>query len=103
VIKIGVFYPNSEGAKFDMAYYLGKHLPMVRQKVGAAVKNIEVEQGLSGGMPGSPMTYIVIGHLTFDSVESFQASFFPHAGEITSDISNYTNIQPIVQISEIKM
>ena len=54
-------------------------------------------------MPGALMTYVAIGHLTFDSVESFQASFFPHAGEITADISNYTNVQPVVQISEVKM
>jgi uncharacterized protein (TIGR02118 family) len=103
MIRVGVFYPNSEGAKFDMGYYLQKHLPMVKQKVGEALKSVTVEQGVSGGIPGSPMTYIAIGHLVFDSVEAFQASFFPHSGEITADVSNYTNVQPVVQISEVKM
>jgi uncharacterized protein (TIGR02118 family) len=103
MIRVGVFYPHSEGVQFDMAYYLQKHLPMVKEKVGPALKSVHVEQGVSGGMPGSPMTYVAIGHLTFDSIDTFQASFFPHAGEITSDIANYTNAQPIVQVSEVKM
>lgn len=79
MIKVGVFYPYKEGVKFDMNYYLQKHLPMVKQKVGPALKAISVEHGLSGGMPGAPMTYVAIGHLTFDSVEAFQVAFAPHA------------------------
>jgi uncharacterized protein (TIGR02118 family) len=103
MIKVGVFYPYKEGCKFDMAYYLQKHLPMVKQKIGPALKSVAVEQGLSGGMPGAPITYVAIGHLTFDSVEAFQNAFAAHAPEIMGDIGNYTNVQPVVQISEVKM
>lgn len=103
MIKVGVFYPYKEGVKFDMSYYLQKHLPMVKQKVGPALKAVSVEQGLSGGMPGAPMTYVAIGHLSFDSVEAFQVAFTPNAPEIMGDIANYTNVQPVVQISEVKM
>lgn len=103
MIKVGVFYPYKEGCKFDMAYYLQKHIPMVKQKIGPALKSVAVEQGLSGGAPGAPMTYIAIGHLLFDSVGAFQAAFAAHAQEILADAPNYTNIQPIVQISEVKM
>jgi uncharacterized protein (TIGR02118 family) len=62
-----------------------------------------VEQGLGGGEPGAPPTYIAMGHLYFDSVEAFQESFGPHASEIMADIPNYTDIQPIIQISEVKL
>jgi uncharacterized protein (TIGR02118 family) len=103
MIKVGVFYPYKEGCKFDMAYYLQKHIPMAKQKIGPALKGVAVEQGLSGGAPGTPMTYIAIGHLLFDSVEAFQAAFGPHAQDILADVPNYTNVQPIVQISEVKI
>src|ERR1019366_3896143 len=103
MIKVGVFYPNSEGAKFDMSYYLQKHIPMARQKIGPALKSVAVEQGLAGGTPGAPMTYVAIGHLTFDSVEAFQTAFGANAPAIMGDIPNYTDILPIVQISEVKM
>jgi uncharacterized protein (TIGR02118 family) len=103
MIRVSVFYPNSAGCKFDMDYYLQKHIPMARKKIGAALKGIAVEQGLSGGAPGTPATYIAIGHLLFDSVEAFQAAFGPHAEAIAVDVSNYTNVQPIIQIGEVKM
>ena len=39
----------------------------------------------------------------FDSVQSFQASFAPHAQEIMEDIPKYTNSKPILQIGEVKL
>jgi uncharacterized protein (TIGR02118 family) len=44
-----------------------------------------------------------MGHLYFDSVAEFQASFGPHAEAIMADIPNYTNVQPVIQISDVKM
>jgi len=103
MIKVSVLYPNSPGASFDMAYYVDGHMRMVRDKMGAALKGMNVEGGLSGVEPGSPAAYIAMGHLLFDSVEAFQAAFGPHAASIMSDIPNYTNTQPTVQISQVKL
>ena len=103
MIKVSVLYPNEEGKKFDMDYYCNSHIPMVQEKLGAALKGGAVEQGLSGAEPGSPATYVAMGHLLFDSVEAFQSAFGPHAEAIMADIPNYTDIQPTLQISEVKM
>jgi uncharacterized protein (TIGR02118 family) len=103
MIKVSVFYPNSNGAKFDMEYYRTKHMPMVQNLCGSACKSIAAEQGLAGGAPGSSPTYIAAGHLVFDSVEAFTDAFTPHAAEIMGDIPNYTPIEPIIQISEITL
>jgi uncharacterized protein (TIGR02118 family) len=40
-------------------------------------------------------------HIYCDSVEDFQAGFGPHAKELMADIPNYTDIAPIVQISDV--
>ena len=103
MIKVSVLYPNGEGKTFDMEYYIEKHMPMVQEKIGAACKKADVDQGLSGAEPGSQATYIAMSHLYFDSVETFQNSFGPHAGEIMADIPNFTNTQPVIQISEVKI
>ena len=103
MVKVSVLYPNKSGAKFDMNYYLASHLPMVRNKLGAALKGMSADQGLGGGQPGAPATYIAMAHMLFDSVESFQNSFGPQAKEIMADVPNYTDIEPIVQVSEVKM
>jgi uncharacterized protein (TIGR02118 family) len=103
MIKVSVMYPNSEGSRFDMAYYCATHIPLVRQKLGAALKGVAVEQGIGGAIPGSPAPYLALGHLLFDSVEAFQTSFAPHAPALLGDIPNFTNTQPTIQISEVKM
>jgi uncharacterized protein (TIGR02118 family) len=102
MIRVSVLYPSGAGITFDMAYYTAKHMPMVKQKCGPACKSIGAELGVGGGA-GSKAPYVAIGHLVFDSVESFEKSFNPHAKEIMGDIPNYTNAKPIIQISEIKL
>jgi len=103
MIKVTVMYPNAEGSRFDMTYYCNTHMPMVQEKLGAALKGVAVEQGIGGEEPGSPPPYLALGHLLFESVEAFQTSFAPHAQVIMGDIPNYTNTQPAIQISEVKM
>lgn len=102
MIKVSVMYPNSPEVKFDIDYYCNKHMPMVEELLGDALKASSVESGIAGGAPGEIAPFIAMGHITFDSVESFQASFGPHAEKIMADIPNYSNIQPTIQISEIK-
>jgi uncharacterized protein (TIGR02118 family) len=103
MIKVSVLYPNNEGSFFDMDYYLSSHMPMVQAKLGAACKGIAVEHGLGGAMPGSSPAFIALGHLLFDSVDAFQKAFGAHAEAIVADIPNYTNVQPTVQVSEVKL
>jgi len=103
MIKVSVFYPNREGSKFDMDYYCKSHIPMVQQKLGAACKSVAVEHGLGGAAPGSRPSYVAMGHLYFDSVEAFQAAFGPHAQAIMADVPNYTDIEPVIQVSEVKI
>jgi uncharacterized protein (TIGR02118 family) len=103
MIKVSVLYPGGPGNTFDWAYYLNSHTPMIRQKLGAALKGVYIDQGLAGGAPGTPPAYVTMCHLMFDSVESFQQAFDAHAAEILADIPNYTNSQPVVQISEVKL
>ena len=103
MIRVNVLYPRKDGARFDWAYYTGTHMAMVGRKLGAALKSVAVEQGVAGGAPGSPPFFVAMAHLTFESVPAFEAAFTPHAAEIMADIPNYTTIEPIIQISEVKV
>jgi uncharacterized protein (TIGR02118 family) len=103
MIKVTVLYPNNSGSTFDMNYYLTEHMPMVGEKLKPALKAMTVDDGISGAQPGSDAAYRVIATLSFDSMETFQNAFIPHAAEIQGDIPKYTNIVPTIQISEVKM
>jgi uncharacterized protein (TIGR02118 family) len=103
MIKVSVMYPNGSGATFDMAYYQRSHMPMVGRLMGAALKGMAIDEGLGGAAPGSPAPYLGMCHLLFDSVEDFGAAFGQHGAAIQADIPNYTNTQPVIQISTVKM
>ena len=103
MIKVSVFYPYGDGKKFDMGYYCSKHIPMIRELLGASCKRTDVEQGLAGAVPGTRPTYSAMCHLYFDSVDAFQNAYAPHAKVIMGDMPNYTDIRPIIQLSEVKM
>lgn len=102
MVKFSVFYPHSAGATFDMDYYHHRHVRLLRERCGEAVKRIDLECGLAGGRPGEPPQFIALGHFYFDSVESFQAAFVPHSAELVADIPNFTNVQPTAQLSEVR-
>ncbi|WP_159691080.1 EthD family reductase [Cognatazoarcus halotolerans] len=101
MIKVSVMYKNAAGCRFDMDYYCKTHIPMVRDRLGAACKGIAVDKGLSGEEPGSSPSYIAMGHLFFDSPEAFQASFGPQAEVILADVPNYTDAEIVLQMSEV--
>lgn len=74
---------------------------MVQKKLGAACKQVTVEQGISGVRPGTKPAFSLTAHMPFDSTEAFRAAFGSHSAEILADIP--TKDQPIVQIGEVKM
>jgi uncharacterized protein (TIGR02118 family) len=101
MVRVSVLYPNTEGSRFDLDYYVNRHMPMVRAEVGDACQRMEIDAGIAGGTPGAPAPYSAVGHLLFESVEAFQASFGPKARMILADIPNYTDIAPVIQISQV--
>lgn len=103
MIKVSVFYANGEGKHFDMDYYCKKHIPLVQRLCGAAIKGVAVEQGTSGAAPGTAPQFLAMGHMYFVSVEAYSAAIGPHLDEILADIPKYTNVQPTIQISEVKI
>ena len=99
--KVSVLYPNGENTSFNMDYYLNTHLPLVGGLLGDKLKGATVEQGLGGATPGSDAPYVGMGNMYFDSVEDFGAAFGPNAEQIMADLPNFTNIEPIIQVSEV--
>ncbi|GAA4952624.1 EthD family reductase [Algibacter agarivorans] len=99
--KVSVLYPNGENKTFNMDYYCNTHLPMVGKLLGDFLKGATVEKGLGGATPGSIAPYAGMGNMYFDSVEDFGKAFGPHAEKIMGDLPNFTNIEPIIQVSEV--
>jgi uncharacterized protein (TIGR02118 family) len=101
MIKVSVMYPNTPGARFDHAYYKDKHMPLVKRLMGDSCKYYTVDKGMNGGAPDTAPTYVGMCHIFSESAEAFQAGFGPHAKEILADIANYTDLAPVMQMSEV--
>lgn len=101
MIKVNVMYPYAEGARFDHVYYRDHHMPMVKSRLGSACAYYTVEKGVAGRAPGSPPAFVAMCAFICDSAEAYEAAIRPHRPEILADIANYTDITPVVQVSEI--
>ena len=102
MVHISVMYPGGEGKAFDHAYYVDKHMALVRQRWGGmGLVRTEVDRGVAGGAPDAPAPYIAVGHVYFNSLQDFQRANTAHGKELFADVPNFTNIQPQVQISEV--
>lgn len=103
MIKVSILYPNRPGSRFDVDYYLDTHMPMSIDLLGPAMKEISVEIGLAGGEPGTPPPYVATCHFVCETVDAFLGAFLPHAARLQSDMANYTDIEPMIQIGEIRI
>jgi len=103
MIKISILYPNTPDSRFDMRYYVDKHMPMSIELLSThpGFKGVTVEHGISGAIPGSEPAYIAMCHFLFDSPEDFMATFTPHAAALQGDMPNYTTIEPVIQFNEV--
>jgi uncharacterized protein (TIGR02118 family) len=101
MIKVTVLYPNAEGARFDADHYLNIHMPMAISAFGDKLRGVTVDFGL--GTPDAPAPFRAICTFLFDSVEVFNELFAAHAGALLADVPNYTDIQMVIQIGEVKL
>jgi uncharacterized protein (TIGR02118 family) len=100
MIKVTFLYPNKSGSRFDADYYIGVHMPLAIQRLGPALKAVSAEIGISSAAPDSPPPNAAIATFAFESIQAFTAAVMPHYAELQGDIPNYTDIEPVVQISE---
>jgi uncharacterized protein (TIGR02118 family) len=99
--KVNVMYPNQKDSHFDLEYYRTKHMALVEKHLKPfGLLRTEVLRGLSGG-GGQPAPYVCIGNLYFDSADGYEKGVAASGGVLRADISNFTDVAPIRQISEI--
>lgn len=101
MVKVSVMYPNKPGCRFDHVYYKDKHMPYMKALMGDACLFYTIDKGLGGGAPGESAAYVGMCHIHFDSVKSFQSAFGQHGAKIMADVPNYTDLAPVIQLSEV--
>ena len=101
LIKVSIMYPFEEGKTFNMEYYETKHMPMVAQFLGSNLVKYTIEKGLSSGIPNQPLPYAAIGTFYVKSLSEYQSALGPKRDAIRADFVNYTEVAPIILVSEV--
>jgi uncharacterized protein (TIGR02118 family) len=101
MIRLTVLYPAKDGETFNYDYYFNDHhkLLVSRWKPEGMV-SCEFDKGMSDPA-GGKAPYLAIAYLKFNSVEDLQKALAKHGAEIVGDVSNYTKIEPIMQVNEV--
>lgn len=101
MLCITAVYPNDPGSRFDADYYRVAHtaraeallsdygLMAIRTAIGTA------------SLDGSPPTFWAVSEMHFTSRGDFDAAIAANGDALFADIPNYTNVTPILQISEL--
>lgn len=95
MIRFSVYYPKTEGAKFDHDYYRDSHVPLAVTTWGIDPGQVTIEKGLDG-------PYEAAVHFSFASTDALGAALGSEgSGAVMADVANYTDIVPVVQTSEV--
>ncbi|HEU5398728.1 MAG TPA: EthD family reductase [Gammaproteobacteria bacterium] len=103
MVRLTVMYPQTADSTFDLDYYLTKHMPLARERLSTSgLTATHIDEGLGGGAPGEPAPYTVICTFTFETMDGLQGAMAAHGGELMGDIPNFTNVQPTLQVSQVR-
>ncbi|KAK4964485.1 hypothetical protein LTR66_000088 [Elasticomyces elasticus] len=92
---VTVLYPSD--TKFDMDYYVNKHMSLVQSIWGpAGLKSWKVLKF------GKDDQFSVQATLEWDSPEAFQKAVAgPKTGEVMDDIKNFSDKNPVIMSGEV--
>src|SRR4051812_17664952 len=94
MIRVSMMYPVSDGATFDLEYYRTTHMGDIVKRTPGVVR-FEADEAIDG-------PYFMIGQIYFESTEALEAAMnAPTAAEAWADVPNFTNVQPVMQVSRI--
>lgn len=101
MIRVTVSYPPHEGCQFDHAYYQSTHAQLIRDRLDAhGLVKLEIDQTLpdpSGKLPAS----VAAAHMFFNDASAFKAAMGVEGKVLGADRTNYTDIIPVVVISQV--
>jgi uncharacterized protein (TIGR02118 family) len=93
MIKLSVSYPKGEGTTFDHNYYATSHVPLCNSTFSPT--KTEIDKGIDGPSAAGV-------HFYFESMDALQAALAnPKMADVMADVPKYTNIAPVMQISEV--
>ncbi len=98
---VSVMYAAETGSRFDMDYYLHKHMTMVAETWSpVGLRGYQVLKGVRAPGGGEPVFQVVV-NLDFESADAFEAAVAQSGAKVMGDVPNFTDVTPTIQISDL--
>lgn len=102
MVRLSVLYPATPGSHFDWDYYLTTHVAMANVALRPlGLVRMEIDKGLSGFPPGTPVPYHCVAHLIFNTQEELDRALAEAAPGLIADVPNYTGVSSIPVVYEM--
>ncbi len=101
--KLSIFYSNEADKYFDERYYLEVHIPMSVKLQGTNLKAVQVETAWAHAPEEVQPPYVAICHFYYETPDHFFTAFLPHRDILEKDMEHYTNIKPLIQMSDVRL
>ena len=88
-------------ARGDRTTLAASDVPEASPSAGLTRYPYTIEKGVASGISGQPLPYMAIGAFYVRSLSEYQASIGPNRDAIRADFPNYTNIAPVILVSEV--
>ena len=101
MIRITALYPNAAGSRFDGAYYTGQHTAFARGLLEpGGLLGLSTSLGVAALDGGAP-AFWAISEMQFTSREAFDSAMAACGEQLFADLPNYTDVAPVLQISNV--
>jgi uncharacterized protein (TIGR02118 family) len=70
--------------------------------LGNNLKFYEIDKGIAGRTPTDKVSFVAVGYFYINDVAEYNKAIAQNRDTVVNDIKKYTNIQPVILISEIK-
>lgn len=102
MISIIMLYPKTTDSTFNWDYFISTHIKRIHEIFDPfGLVRVQLHSGMGSALPGQPPPYACLCEFNFETLEGFQKGFMAEGAWIMGDIHNYTNVQPLVQISSL--
>jgi uncharacterized protein (TIGR02118 family) len=89
-----ILYPNQEGVRWDVDYYVKHHMPLIMRLYGRrAIKRFELRKGDAAQM-GGPPKYIGSINIYIQNQKAFDAAGAKHTKALVDDVPNFSSVMP---------
>ena len=101
MIRITGMYRWEDGARFDHAYYASEHMRIAREALlPHGLVGLESDRFLMHGAP-QPGQIIAATNAYFPTPEIAQAAMSRAAKTLMDNVPHYTNLTPLMHMSEV--